>query len=356
MTAATALLVTRDETLLEDVLRLTAAAGAILEVAHDSPAALRSWGSAPVVLVGADQLSTVCQQHPVRRPQVHVISSSPVPDDLFRGAVGIGAESVVELPEAESWLVELLTDIADGGARTATTIGVIGGSGGAGATTFAAALALTATRGGARQVLLVDADPFGGGIDRVAGLEDLDGIRWDSLAQTSGRFSSKSLREALPQRDGLAVLTWSRGPRCRTEAIAVREVLSAAQRGSDTVVVDLPRYPDPVATEILSRCDRVVLVAGLTVSAVAAATRVAAYLHDNDRCASLVTRGRATALSAEDVSRALDIPLVAAMANQRRLAESVELGLGPLQARRGPLARATLTLLDCISEALPRAG
>lgn len=354
MTAATALLVTRDEALLEDVLRLTAAAGAVLEVAHDSPAALRSWGSAPVVLVGADQLSAVCQQHPARRHQVHVISSAPVSDDLFRAALAIGAESVVELPSAESWLVELLTDIADGGARTATTIGVVGGSGGAGATTFAAALALTAAQD-AGQVLLVDADPFGGGIDRVVGLEDLDGIRWDSLAHTSGRFSSKSLREALPQRDGLAVLTWAGGPRCVTDAVAVREVLSAAQRGSDTVVVDLPRYPDPMATEILSRCDHVVLVAGLTVQAVAAASRVAAHLRDHDRCTSLVTRGGAAALSAQDVSGALDIPLAAAMANQRRLVESVELGLGPVQARRGPLARAAGTVLDRIGEALTRA-
>ena len=353
MTAATALLVTRDEALLEDVLRLTAAAGVDLDVAHDSAAALRSWASAPVVLVGADQLSVVGQQHPVRREQVHVISTTPAPDDLFRAALAIGAENVVELPAAETWLVELLTDVADGGARRATTIGVVGGSGGAGATTFAAALALTAAQD-TRQVLLIDADPFGGGIDRVAGLEDLDGIRWDSLAHTTGRFSSRSLREALPKRDGLAVLTWASGPHCRTEAIAVREVLSAAQRGSDTVIVDLPRYPDPMTTEVLSRCDHVVLVAGLTVPAVAAASRVAAYLQDSARCMHLVTRGGATALAAEDVSRALGIPLAAAMANQRRLVESVDLGLGPIQARRGPLARAALAVLDRVGQALPR--
>jgi len=280
MTAATALLITCDESLLEEVLRLTAAAGVDLDVAHDSAAAVRGWVAAPVVLVGADQLSAIARQHPVRRDQVHVISTTPAPDDLFRMALEVGAENVVELPSAETWLVELLTDVADGGARRATTIGVIGGSGGAGATTFAAALAMTAAQD-QQKVLLIDADPFGGGIDRVAGLEDLDGIRWASLAHTTGRFSSRSLREALPQRDGLAVLTWASGPHCRTEANAVREVLSAALRGSDTVVVDLPRHPDPMTTEVLSRCDHVVLVAGLTVPAVAAASRVAAYLHDS---------------------------------------------------------------------------
>jgi len=353
MTAATALLITRDEVLLEDVLRLTAAAGVDLDVAHESAAALRGWASAPVVLVGADQLSVVSAQHPVRREQVHVVTGTTAPDDLFRAALAIGAENVVELPAAETWLVELLTDVADGGARRATTIGVVGGSGGAGATTFAAALALTAALD-TGHVLLIDADPLGGGIDRVAGFEDLDGIRWDSLASTTGRFSSRSLREALPQRDGLAVLTWASGSHCRTEAVAVREVLSAAQRGCDLVVVDLARYPDPMTIEVLSRCDHVVLVAGLTVSAVAAASRVAAYLQDSARDMHLVTRGRAAGLGAADVSRALGIPLVAAMANQRRLVESVDLGLGPVQARRGPLARAAIAVLDRVGQTLPR--
>jgi len=158
----------------------------------------------------------------------------------------------------------------------------------------------------------------------------------------------------LPQRDGLAVLTWASGPHSRTEAIAVREVLSAAQRGSDMVVVDLPRYPDPMTTEVLSRCDHVILVSALTVPAVAAASRVAAYLQDSARCLHLVTRGAAAGLAAQDVAGALGIPLAAAMADQRRLVESVDLGLGPIQSRRGPLARAAAAVLDRVGQALPR--
>lgn len=346
MLAATALLVTRNEALLEDLLRLAAAAGVILDVAHDSAAAMRAWSSASVVLVGADELAAVASRQPVRREQVHVVAAGPVPDELFRAALAVGAENVAELPAAESWVVELLTDIADGGAKKALTVGVVGGSGGAGATTFAAALALTATAVGGPG-LLIDADPLGGGIDRVVGLEDLEGIRWDSLVQASGRFSSRSLREALPQKDGLAVLTWSSGPRPATDGAAVREVLSAAQRGNDTVVIDLPRYLDPVTADLLSRCHHVVLVAGLTVPAVAAASRVAAQLRESARRLHLVTRGGATtALGAEEVSDALGVPLAVAMGHQRRLAESVDLGLGPVHSRRSPLARAARAALD----------
>ena len=40
----------------------------------------------------------------------------------------------------------------------------------------------------------------GPGVDRVLGLEDHDGFRWDALCQTTGRLSARALREALPRR------------------------------------------------------------------------------------------------------------------------------------------------------------
>ena len=58
---------------------------------------------------------------------------------------------------------------------------------------------------------------------------------------TTGRLSSRSLREAVPRRAGLGVLTWGPGPTGSLQAFAAREALSAAQRGHDTVVLDLRR-------------------------------------------------------------------------------------------------------------------
>ena len=187
----------------------------------------------------------------------------PSGDALFRDALGVGAETVAGLPASETWLVELLTDVGDGGAAPGVTIGVIGGSGGAGATVFAAALAQMATDVG--RTLLVDADPIGAGIDRVLGLETSDGIRWDSMLQTTGRLSSRSLREALPRTGRLSVLTWPTDRPASLQAFAMREVLSAGRRGFDAVVVDLPRHRDAVVEETISRCDHVVLVSTLTV-------------------------------------------------------------------------------------------
>ncbi|MBB6627634.1 septum site determining protein [Nocardioides sp. KIGAM211] len=337
------LIVTRDDALLDELLRLAAAAGITPDVAHDTGAALRSWTAAPLVLLGADLAAETARTGPVRRPGVHVVSWGPARDDLFRVAVAVGAEDVTSLPHSEGWLVETLTDLGDTGRTRGLVVGVVGGSGGAGATTLACALGQVAARSGPAVVL--DTDPLGPGIDRVLGLESRDGARWDALCQTTGRLSSRALREALPRRGDLGVLTWHAGHPSSLQAFAVREALSAAQRGHDVVVVDLPRAADPVIDEVVSRCDRVLVVVAPTVAGVASAGRLCGRLADPTRL-RLVVRGHG--LAPAEIARATGVPVVAGMADQRGLAEAIDLGLGPVRSRRGPLGRAAGDLLTTV--------
>lgn len=348
---ATPLLLTRDAALVMEIQRLAAAAGTSVEVVPECSDARSRWPVAPVVLVGPDALAALAATAPARRDRVHVISRQALPDGLFRAALDIGAERVVELPAAEEWLVETLTDTTEGSTGSAGVVAVVGGCGGAGATTFATALA-TVGASDVHPVTLVDADPLGSGIERVAGLEDRKGAGWGSLLESAGRLGSRSLRSALPQRSGLAVLGWGEGGRCDLDPYVVREVASAAERGSALVVVDLPRYPDPAAVELLLRADHLVVVCPLTLSAVAATARLLGRVLPMVPAAHLVARGPSSALDPDEVGDALGLPLAAVMADQRRLDESVELGLGPVHARRGPLARAarsTLARLDSLT-------
>ena len=174
----------------------------------------------------------------------------------------------------------------------------------------------------------------------MLGLESADGIRWDSLLQTTGRLSSRSLREALPRAGDLSVLTWPADRPAVLQAFAVREVLSAGRRGFEAVVVDLPRHPDAAVEETISRCDHVVLVSTLTVPAVTAAARVAHRLPEGGPARHLVTRGTRAGVTPDAVSRLLQIPLLASMGDQRGLDEAINLGAGPAPSRRGALARA----------------
>ncbi|MEV7429796.1 septum site-determining protein Ssd [Nocardioides sp. NPDC092400] len=338
------LLVTSDPALLDDLRRLAAAAGIEAEVAPDAVAALRRWTAPPLVLVGADVAGDLAHLGPARRPGVHLVTWGPPGEDVYRDAVALGVESVLGLPGAEARLTEALTDLGEGGPAPGVVLGTVGGSGGAGATTFACALGQVAARTG--RAVVVDADPLGPGVDRVLGLEGCEGFRWDALCRTSGRLGGRALREALPRRGGLGALGWYAGSTDPLQPGALREVLSAARRGHDTVVVDLPRSVDAMTgsagDEVLARCDQVLLVVRPTVAGVSSAARLCARLPDRDRV-RLVVRGRG--LEPGEVARVCGAPVVAAMADQRGLAESIDLGLGPVRSPRCHLGRAAEAVL-----------
>jgi len=332
------LIVTRDETLLDELLRLSAAAGVVPEVVPDVTAALRAWAAAPLVLVGVDLAAGLASAQPVRRGGVHVVAVGEIPHEVFRVALDLGAEDVADVGQAESWVVELFGDL-DEPAEPGRLIGVVGGSGGAGATTLACSIAQVAARHGPS--LVVDLDPLGPGADAVLGIDAAAGVRWDGLVQTVGRVSARSLREALPRRHQVGVLTW--GPASTTlPAYAVRQALSAAQRGHDAVVVDLPRRIDALVDEVAPRCDVLAVVVRPSVVGVASAQRLAARL--NAASPSLVVRG--TGIPPDDVARILGLPLLAAMPDQRGVGEAIDLGAGPVRSPRGPLARAARAVLD----------
>jgi secretion/DNA translocation related CpaE-like protein len=335
--------VTDDEALLDELLRLAAAAGVTPDVARDGVGGLRGWSAASLVVVGADQARAMARTAPPRREKVHVVAWGQVPDDLFRVAVAVGASSVTALPGSEAWLVEELTDLGDQRTGRGLTVAVVGGSGGVGATTFACAIGQMAARSG--QTVVIDLDPLGPGIDRVLGLEACEGVRWDELGQTTGRLSARALRQALPRSTGLGVLTWNAGPHGTLQAFAVREALSAAQRGHDTVVLDLPRRRDDLLEEVVARCDRVLVVTAPTVAGVASAARVCAGFSD-PRQLGLVVRGAGA--DSRDVARVVGAPVIAEMPDQRGLGESIDLGLGPVRSRRGPLGRTGLRVLDAL--------
>ncbi|MYQ49595.1 septum formation initiator, partial [Streptomyces sp. SID4985] len=190
--AARPLIVTEDALLLDDLLRLCAAAGATPEVHHCVPD-LGGWSEAPLVLVGDDAARRV--RGAARRRGVVLVGRDQDDPDVWKRAVEIGADHVLMLPDGEQWLVDRIADVAEGVGRPALTVGVIGGRGGAGASTLACALAVTSAREGVR-TLLVDADPLGGGLDVLLGGESAEGLRWPAFAASRGRVGGGALEES----------------------------------------------------------------------------------------------------------------------------------------------------------------
>lgn len=337
------LIVTADPALRDELFRFAAAAGSAADAADDPADVLAGWAAASLVLVGSDRAADLARLAPPRRADVHLVRWAGGPDDDFRAALALGAEGVVELPGAEEWLVERLTDVGEEPAR-GRVVGVVGGAGGAGATTLACVLGQVAAPGG--PTLVVDTDPLGPGVDRLLGLETSDGVRWDALARATGRLGSRSLRQAVPRRAGLGVLTWAPGDRSALELPAVREALSAARRGHDLVVVDLPRQQGPLLEELATRCDHVVVVAPATVLGAAATVRLLDHLPGGGGRHLALRRGN---VPTGDMGRAAGVPVLVEVPEQRRLAEAVDLGLGPLRSSRSRLARAARTVLAVVA-------
>ncbi|MET9291651.1 septum site-determining protein Ssd [Streptomyces sp. NPDC003077] len=331
------LVITEDEELLDDLLKLCAAAGATPEVAHGAPVRRDGWTAAPLVLVGSDCAARLCGV--VRRPGVVLIGRDADDARVWQLAVGIGADQVVVLPDGESWLVDRIADAAEGSGPAAVTVGVIGGRGGAGASTLACALALVAARTG-RRTMLVDADPLGGGLDVLLGGEKEKGLRWPAFAESRGRVAGGALAEALPCLHSLRVLSWDRGDAVTIPAPAMRAVLAAARRRGGVVVVDLPRRVDEAVVEALAQTDLGLLVVPAELRAVAAARRVASGVHMALHDLRVVARaGPGATLTDEEIARLLRLPLAGELPWEHGLPDASAGGAPPGASARGPLAR-----------------
>jgi secretion/DNA translocation related CpaE-like protein len=343
------LLATTNEVLLDDLLRLAAAASITPLVEPDLFGLRRSWHSCSLVVVGRDLAEPLAGFQPPHRSGVVVVGSTRDGDDLYRCAFDIGADAVYRLPVEESALAGKLADVLDGTARAALTLAFVGGCGGAGATTLAAAVALFGNRRGFR-TMLIDGDPLGGGIELALGIERDPGDRWPNLLNAAGRVSAAALRSALPAVDGLSVLSWDQSDVTVLPPDTMSSVIGAAQRSSDLVVLDLPRRADPSVEEGFIRANATLLVVPCDVRSVAAAKRLSGPLRTVAGDLRVVARESRPGLSAADVSSHLSLPLATKLGTDRTLPAAMDQGnfVPPPRSSLGRAATAVLDLFDLL--------
>ena len=335
-----------DDALRNDVDRVAAAVGA--RIVHvTEPSSPKVWRAASAVLLDLDGAARCAQACLPRRGRIFVvIRAEPGPSD-WPLLIAVGAQRILAMPGEEAELVSALSDAAESASepqRRGAVLAVIGARGGAGASVFATALAYAATH-----PLLVDLDPWGGGIELVVGSEGESGLRWSELALQGGRIAWPALQAVLPAHRGVAVLSAGRTGG-HVDAAAVDAVVDAGSRGGATVICDLPRRATPAVETALASADLVAVVTPADVRSCAAATAIGQWLVASNANVGLVVRGPAPGgLTAAEVARAVGLPRLASMRSQPGLATALERdGLTP--RRRSPLASAARRVLAVLHQ------
>ncbi len=326
--------------------RVAAAAGVRVVHAGDvSPVSRKSWAAAAAVVLDARAAASCGRWALPRRDHVTVLTVGEPEATTWAAAVGVGAEHVLRLPEQEAALVEELAEAAessrDDGSR-GHAVAVIGGCGGAGASLLAVALAQAAA-----DALLMDLDPWGGGLDLLLGGETTPGLRWPDLALQGGRLNWSAVRDALPRHRGVSVLSGTRRG-YELDAGPVHAIVDAGRRGAVSVICDLPRRFTDASQAALSAADLVVVVSRCDVRACAATGALAPVLASINPNIGLVVRGPSPGgLRAADIAEIAGLPLLAAIKAQPQLAEQVDRG-GLRLGRRSALAVAARQVLDVL--------
>ncbi len=306
------LAVLAEPALRDELDRVAAAVGVrVVHAGSALPVSRKAWSAALAVVLDESAAQGCAVAGLPRRAHVIVVAGADPAPTTWAAAIDVGAQHVLKLPAQEHDLVRELADAGDsarddgaGGAIVA----VIGGRGGAGASLFAVALAQAAS-----DALLVDVDPWAGGIDLLVGAETTPGVRWPDLALQGGRLTWSAVRDALPQHRGISMLSGTRRGH-ELDAGAVQAVVDAGRRGGATVVCDLPRRLTGAVETVLDTADLVVVISPCDVRACAATATMAPMLTGFNPNIGLVVRGPSPGgLRAEEVAEIAGLPLLVSM-------------------------------------------
>ncbi len=340
-----------DTALREEIDRITAAVGTTpVHLDPGSRPGPRIWTAAGAVVVDEPSAVRLAATPLTRRSAVFVVvpgepDGRSIDNAVLSASIAVGAEAVLALPGQADQLVRALSRPADhtgadgSGGRVAA---VVGGRGGAGCSSFAAAMALRFS-----DTLLMDLDPYGGGIDLLLGAESAEGLRWPDIQVSEGRLSWPTVRQALPRQREVSVLSGSRRA-YDIQPAAVEAFVEAARLAGVTVVCDLSNAHTDAARTALEVADLVVVVAPCDIrSCAATAARVPALDALNPNV-GLVVRGPAPGgLGSAEFAGVVGLPLLAAMRPEPMLAERLEHG-GLRLGARSPLGRAAQRVLDVL--------
>ncbi|WP_181032459.1 MULTISPECIES: septum site-determining protein Ssd [unclassified Arthrobacter] len=368
-TSAPVILISASQRIQDEVARIAAAAGVELEVIPDAAAAFQR--NPEVMLLGSD-LAGVGPGHRMspdrnrRRRAETILVGFEQDTDLWKQAARLEAARVAVLPAASGWLAEYLGRRREH--NSGFVLGVVGGSGGAGASTLSCWLAQEAAEH-RMETLLVDGDPLGGGLDASLGSGEVPGVRWPDLAEVRGALNPVQLTSALPRVSGFALLAGGSadsdaddgeagpgysGTQSLVEAPAeesIRAVMDAARAAFALTIVDCARH---LPGQLLLSCDALLVVVPGRLRPVLAARSLSRSLGGTVPKAAVVRGPLGDGLDDARAADAAGLPLAGYLPATRRLEHAEARGLLLQRGRSRSIRRVTGQLVERFAAEVPQ--
>ena len=320
------LLIASDQGLIIEIQKITAVTGCKLKVSTQvNPIEINN---SKTVLIDAN-LDVSINHH-----DVVLITTGKPATEIWHRAVATGARYVAFLPEAREWLIQNLIPQT---IRNAKVIGVIGASGGIGASLLASQIATDYAKS-KHIVLLTELSKTSGGLDVLWGIEEDKGLRWSDLAGNNKLFFNQDFLRALPSSNSVAIL--STDTKNINAELGVINKIQQLQKCVDVLVIDLANPESSNFTEAVELCDYVIFMVGSTIRSVSAANQLK-LIYPKLLKSKLVVRNLAgTSLAALNIAKTLDLHLVGEITSDLKIVEQLEQGISPAQISTGSISKA----------------
>lgn len=361
-TSTAVILATGSQRLQDEVARIAAAAGINLEVLPTAAAALVR--NPEVLLLGSDLAAADLPgrwQHSRSDPRgmETILVGTAADAGLWQDAARLEAARVAVLPAASAWLAEFLSRRRSH--ASGFVLGVIGGSGGAGASTLSCWLAHEAAEQG-MSTLLVDGDPCGGGLDTSLGSSEVAGVRWPDLADVRGALNPVQFVSALPHVSGFALLSGAAEPAGSTDGgypeeqssgdpnpESNRAVMDAARAAFALTVVDCASTR---SGQLLLSCDALLVVVLGRLRPVLAARSLNRSLGTGVPKAAVIRGPLGDGLDDARAANSAGLPLAGYLPHARNLEHAEARGLLLERGRRRSIRRVTGQLVGRLAPEL----
>lgn len=256
----------------------------------------------------------------VNHPNVVVITRNEPGTVIWQKAVATSARYVAFLPDARPWLLENLIPKPK---SSGYAVGIIGATGGLGASLLASLIAANFATNN-KNVLLAEFSNFTGGLDVLWGIEEVKGTRWSHI---SNQVLPQDLLRSLPKVDQVQVLSND------LNLLPTKElIIQTAQNLKsvfDFAIFDLPKVEQLEFDRVLNLCDELILVVGSTIRSINAANQILRNNPELNRSKIVVRQITGTNLAGFSIARTLELPLLGEIPSDTKIVEHLEQGLSP---------------------------